>query len=123
MMKLGFRHTNTCLVRLELYTQLLFCRSGSKLLVRRAQTAPTLAKGSPRLHPKTPTRTRDLRDGHLSEDEALLNYGVRFKATHRACVAAQIAAEAAAPPPTGPGPDPAAQGGAGGLTAAGAVAA
>lgn len=71
--------------------------------LRRAQTAPTLPMRSPRL---TPTQkhqlVRDLRDGRLTEDEALLKYGVRLKATLRAWVAAQTAAEAAAPPPPSP---------------------
>ena len=70
--------------------------------LRRAQTAPTLAMRSPRL---TPTQkhqlVRDLRDGRLTEDEALRKYGVRLKATLRAWVAAHIAAEAVAlSPPT-----------------------
>jgi hypothetical protein len=38
---------------------------------------------------------RDLRDGHLSEDEALRKYGVRLKATLRGWVAAQTIVEAA----------------------------
>jgi transposase-like protein len=42
---------------------------------------------------------RELRDGRLSEDEALLKYGLRLKSTLRAWVAAQQAAEATAPPP------------------------
>jgi transposase-like protein len=77
--------------------------------LRRAQTAPTLAMRSPRL---TPTQkhqlVRDLRDGRLTEDEALRKYSVRLKATLRAWVAAQIAAEAVALPPPAPSPDPAA---------------
>ena len=39
---------------------------------------------------------RELRDGRLSEDEALLKYGLRLKSTLRAWVAAQQAAEAEA---------------------------
>ncbi len=54
----------------------------------------------------TPTQkhqvVRELLDGRLSEDEALLKYGLRLKSTLRAWVAAHQAAEAA-PPGT---PDP-----------------
>ena len=49
---------------------------------------------------------RELRDGRLTENEALLKYGLRLKSTLRAWVAAQQAAEAAAPPPEPMAPPP-----------------
>ena len=49
---------------------------------------------------------RELRDGRLSEDEALLKYGLRLKSTLRTWVAAQQAAECLAPAP-GPAVPPA----------------
>ena len=57
---------------------------------------------------------RELRAGRLSEDEALLKYGLRLKSTLREWVAAYRAAEAS--PPSVPDP-PAAAGEAGGLAA------
>lgn len=76
--------------------------------VRRAEAAPTLLMRSPRL---TLTQkhqvVRELRDGRLTEDEALRKYGVCLKSTLRAWVAAQTAADAAARPPGEPSPDPA----------------
>ena len=44
---------------------------------------------------------RELLDGRLTEDEALLKYRLRLKKTLREWVAAHRAAEAAAPPATG----------------------
>jgi hypothetical protein len=64
---------------------------------------------SPRLTPTQKQQlVRDLRDGRLTEDEALRKYGLRLKATLRGWVAAQTAAEAAAPPVLTPSPNPAA---------------
>ena len=66
----------------------------------------------------TPTQkhqiVRELLDGRLSEDEALLKYGLRLKSTLREWVAAYRAAEAS--PPSVPDP-PAAAGLAAGLAA------
>lgn len=66
----------------------------------------------------TPTQkhqiARELLDGRLSEDEALLKYGLRLKSTLREWVAAYQAAEAI--PPSVPDP-PAATGEAAGLAA------
>ena len=66
----------------------------------------------------TPTQkhqiVRELLDGRLSEDEALLKYGLRLKSTLREWVAAYRAAEAS--PPSVPDP-PAAAGEAAGLAA------
>lgn len=66
----------------------------------------------------TPTQkhqiVRELLDGRLSEDEALLKYGLRLKSTLREWVAAYQAAEAA--PPSVPDP-PATAGEAAGLAA------
>ncbi|MGI4864386.1 MAG: IS630 transposase-related protein [Janthinobacterium lividum] len=75
--------------------------------VHRAELAPTLSMRAPRL---TPTQkhhlVRELRDGRLTEEEALVKYGVRLKRTLRTWVAAQSAAEAAALPAGALSPDP-----------------
>jgi transposase-like protein len=76
--------------------------------LRRAEVAPTLLMRPPRLTPaQKHLLVRELRDGRLTEDEALRKYGVCLKRTLRAWVAAQTAADATDLPPQESRPDPA----------------
>ena len=68
--------------------------------VRYAQQASTLPMRPPLFTPAQKHQiVRELRAGQLTEDEALLKYGLRLKRTLRRWVAEQVAAEAADGPP------------------------
>ena len=71
--------------------------------LRYARLAPTLPMHTPVFTPAQKHQiARELRAGHLTEDEALRKYGLRLKRTLRRWVAEQVATEAAGGPPLPP---------------------
>jgi transposase-like protein len=71
--------------------------------LRYARLAPTLPMRTPLFSPVQKHQiAREVRAGHLTEDETLRKYGLRLKRTLRRWVAEQIATEAADGPPSPP---------------------